>query len=103
MRSGSNLGRPEGSLLGVNGRHGLLRLATLHVQLIGVGSLESVAFDLVAAGESLHLAAVGLLVAEVDRAQRALTADGTGSRLGLAHGATIHRGPRDPFQARLTK
>jgi len=92
MRSGSGA-VGGGLLLGIDGRHRVLRLAALHVQPIGVGGLEPVAFDLVAAGEGLHLTAVGLLIAEVDRAQRALTADGTGSRFGIAHTPTVHRVP----------
>jgi hypothetical protein len=68
MRAGSNPGRPGALLLGVDGRHGVLRLATLDVEPIGVGGLEPVAFDLVAACEGLHLTAVGLLITEVDRA-----------------------------------
>src|SRR5512133_315168 len=59
-------------LFGLDGRHGLLRPAALNVESIGVGRLESVAFDLVAASKGLHLRALGLLVAEVDRAQGAL-------------------------------
>jgi hypothetical protein len=42
---------------------------------IGVGGLEPRALHLVAAGEGLHLTAVGLLVTEVDRAQGARTAE----------------------------
>jgi hypothetical protein len=79
-------------LLGVYGRHSLLRLAALHVELIGVGGLEPLAFDLVATGEGLHLTALGLLIAKVDRAQGAHTTDRTGRRLGLVHGAAVHRG-----------
>jgi hypothetical protein len=83
-------------LLGIDGRHGLLRPAALNVEPIGVGGLESVAFDLVAAGECLHLPALGLLVAEVDRAQGALTAGRAGRRFGVPHDR--HRTPslRDP-------
>ena len=58
----------EGLVLGVDGHHSVLRLATLHVEPVGVCGLEPVTFDLVAACEGLHLTAVGLLVAEVNRA-----------------------------------
>jgi hypothetical protein len=77
-------------LLGMDGRHGLLGPAALHVEPIRIGGLELVAVDLVAR-EGLQLTALGLLVAEVDREQGALTADLAGSRVGLAHGATVHR------------
>jgi hypothetical protein len=43
-------------------------LAAFHVEPIGVGGPEAPAFDIVAAGEGLHLAALGLLIPEVDRA-----------------------------------
>ena len=59
---------------------------------IGVGGPEAPAFDLVAAREGLHLAALGLLIPEVDRAKGAPTADRAGRRVGLAHGATVHPG-----------
>jgi hypothetical protein len=46
----------------------------------------------VAACEGLHLSALGLLVAEVDRAQGALSAGRAGRRFGVPHDATVHRG-----------
>ena len=79
-------------LLRFDGRHSLLRLATLYVEPIGVGGPEPLAFDLVAAREGLHLSALGLLIPEVDRAKGALAADRAGSRVGLAHSATLQRG-----------
>jgi hypothetical protein len=47
--------KPRRLLLGIDGRHRLLRLAALHVQPIGVGGPQTPAFDLVAARERLHL------------------------------------------------
>jgi hypothetical protein len=79
-------------LLRFDWRHSFLRLATLYVEPIGIGSLEPLAFDLVAACECLHLSALGLLIPEVDRAKGALAADRAGSRVGLAHSATLQRG-----------
>jgi len=60
--------KPTGLLLGVDGRHRLLGLAALHVEPIGVGAPKAAAFNLVAARERLHLAAIELLVPEIDRA-----------------------------------
>jgi hypothetical protein len=85
------LGTTDPLHLGVDGRDRVLRLSALDVEPIGVGGLEPLALDLVAACEGLHLTALGLLLAEVDRAQGSLPADRTGRRLGLAHGATLHR------------
>lgn len=73
--------RPRRLVLWIDGRHGLLRLAALHVEPIGVGGPEPLAFDLVAARERLHLAAIGLLISEVDRAQRSFEADRAGVNL----------------------
>jgi hypothetical protein len=49
----------------------------------------------VPACEGLHLRALGLLVAEVDRAQGALTADRAGSRVGLAPSLPRYTEARD--------
>ena len=81
-------------LLGLDGRHGLLRPAALNIEPIGVGGPEPLAFDLVAACEGLHLAALGLLIPEVDRAKRALAADRAGSRVGLATAPPYNVGTR---------
>jgi hypothetical protein len=86
----------------VDRRHSVLRLATLYVELAGVGRLESRTFDLVAAREGLHFAALGLLVAELDRAESALTADRACSRVGLAHRPTVHPA-RDLVRLRKVK
>jgi hypothetical protein len=81
-------------LLGVDGRHGLIRRAALHVEPIGVRRLEPRTLDLVAAREGLHLTALGLLVAEVDREQVPSPQIGQVVDSGSPIGTTVHRGTR---------
>src|SRR5439155_15240451 len=68
------------SLLGISGRCGFFRCALFHIEPLGVRRLQPRAFDLVAAREVLDLTTRRLLLAEVDRDQRAFAADGTGGR-----------------------
>ncbi len=78
-------------LLGLVGPCRLFRRASLHIEPVGIGCLQSRSFDLMAAREGLDLTARGLLLAEVDRDQCALAADGTGDRFRIGHlASTVH-------------